>query len=289
MQAFDTNQWALRLLDAEGVKTLVSWAAAEGWDPGLFDAEVFYHTDPEGFYGYFLGDEMIGGGSLVSYQGDFGFMGFFIVLPQYRAQGIGKEIWFARRNLLLSRLKSGAPIGMDGVVAMQDFYRKGGFKLAFKDIRYRRKAEAFPVAAQIRPLDSEDMQAVSSLDKECFGYPRDAFLHQWLSMPNAKALVYRDKQQLEGYAVLRKTVSGYKIGPLFASRYDVGEALYRACLTLAAGADVFLDVPESNPAAKMLVEEYKADAVFECARMYYGAAPVLPWHKVYGITSFELG
>ncbi len=289
MQVFDTNQRTLRLLDAEGVKTLVSWAAAEGWDPGLFDAEVFYHTDPEGFYGYFLGDEMIGGGSLVSYQGDFGFMGFFIVLPQYRAQGIGKEIWFARRNLLLSRLKGGAPIGMDGVVAMQEFYSQGGFSLAFKDIRYRRKGEAFPVAAQIRPLDSADMQAVFSLDKACFGYPRDAFLHQWLSMPNAKAFVYRDKQQLEGYAVLRKTGSGYKIGPLFASRFDVGEVLYRACLTEASGADVFLDVPDSNPAAKKLVEEYKADAVFECARMYYGAAPALPWHKIFGITSFELG
>ena len=229
---------------------------------------------------------MIGGGSLVSYQGDFGFMGFFIVLPQYRAQGIGKEIWFARRNLLLSRLKDGAPIGMDGVVAMQDFYRQGGFKLAFKDIRYCRKGEAFPVAARIYPLEPADMQEVFTLDRECFGFPRDAFLDRWLTMPNAKAIVFRDNQ-LEGYAVMRKTGSGYKIGPLFASRYVAGEALYRACLTEAAGADVFLDVPESNPAAKKLVEEYQADAVFECARMYYGTTPALPWPKVYGITSFE--
>jgi hypothetical protein len=88
---------------------------------------------------------------------------------------------------------------------------------------------------------------------------------------------------------MRKTGLGYKIGPLFASRYDAAEALYQACLNEAGEAEVFLDVPESNPAAGKLVEKYQAAAVFECARMYYGVPPALPWHKVYGITSFELG
>ena len=41
----------LELLDLAGVKTLVSWAASEGWNPGPHDAKVFYNTDPHGFYG----------------------------------------------------------------------------------------------------------------------------------------------------------------------------------------------------------------------------------------------
>jgi hypothetical protein len=28
---------------------------------------------------------------------------------------------------------------------------------------------------------------------------------------------------------------------------------------------------------------------FETARMYAGAIPVLPWSRIYGISSFELG
>ena len=69
-------------LNLEGLKTLVTWAKSEGWNPGIYDADLFYATDPEGFYGYFYQDTLIAGGSIVSYNGEFGFMGFFIVKPE---------------------------------------------------------------------------------------------------------------------------------------------------------------------------------------------------------------
>ncbi|MEZ5135477.1 MAG: hypothetical protein R2699_10590 [Acidimicrobiales bacterium] len=47
---------------------LVAWAAGEGWN-GLDDAEVFWTTDPDGFVAAAIGDELIGGGSIVSYDG----------------------------------------------------------------------------------------------------------------------------------------------------------------------------------------------------------------------------
>ena len=72
-------------LDLNGVKTLVSWAKAEGWNPGPHDAEVFFATDPDGYYGYYQNGKMIAGGSVVSYNNEFGFMGFFIVKPEYRS------------------------------------------------------------------------------------------------------------------------------------------------------------------------------------------------------------
>ena len=31
------------------VDELVGWAAREGWNPGLRDAEIFWATDPEAF------------------------------------------------------------------------------------------------------------------------------------------------------------------------------------------------------------------------------------------------
>ena len=47
--------------------------------------------------------------------------GLFIVKPEYRAMGIGRKLWYQRRDLLISRLHNNASIGMDGVVAMQPF------------------------------------------------------------------------------------------------------------------------------------------------------------------------
>ena len=112
---------AFRKLTFPEFETLVDWAAKEGWNPGLHDAELFYKTDPEGFYGYFEQNTMVGGGSIVSYNGELGFMGFFIVHPEYRAKGIGNGLWLLRRDMLLKRLQPTAAIGMDGVVSMQPF------------------------------------------------------------------------------------------------------------------------------------------------------------------------
>ncbi len=144
----------------EEFKTLVHWAALEGWNPGLQDAAIFWATDPQGFYGYFEGDKLIGGGSIVSYDGQFGFMGFFIVHPDYRAKGLGRTLWQQRRDALLSRLQKDAAIGMDGVVAMQPFYQKGGFTIAYRDERYEKTGSAYPIHPLVQMVTENDFEAM---------------------------------------------------------------------------------------------------------------------------------
>ena len=39
-----------RTMMREEVSTAVAWAASEGWNPGLADAECFFTADPEGFF-----------------------------------------------------------------------------------------------------------------------------------------------------------------------------------------------------------------------------------------------
>lgn len=277
-----------RLAFAE-LEVLVQWAAQEGWNPGLDDAELFWHTDPEGFYGYFEGDCMIGGGSIVSYDGLFGFMGFFIVHPDYRAHGIGRSLWMERRTTLLNRLQVGAAIGMDGVMAMQGFYQKGGFQIAFRDERYVRLGASFEPNPHIRRITEADYETVAKMDTACFGVPRDAFLRPWLFAPHAQSFCYSDAMGLQGYAVVRKCQEGYKIGPLFAESTAVARALYEACLNAAPGESVYLDIPTTHEGALQLVADYGATYVFECARMYYGTPPETKAAAVFGISSFELG
>jgi len=276
-------------LDYEGLKTLVAWAQEEGWNPGPHDAEAFWAADPDGFVGCFLNGELIGGGSIVSYNGHFGFMGFFIVKPEYRAEGIGRQLWYQRRDMLLARLRPGAPIGMDGVPAMQPFYTKGGFTIAFRNERYETTGRPCQVDEHISPVADEDIPALLVYDRECFGYDRRQFMLPWLRLPGNHTFKYMHDGELKGFAILRKAGTGYKIGPLFARDAAIADALYLACHNAVPGQQLYIDIPVANTAAQQMVQRHNATYVFECARMYYGTPSALPVQQIFGITSFELG
>ncbi len=216
-------------------------------------------------------------------------MGFFIVLPEFRSSGIGRKLWYQRRDTLLARLKTGAAIGMDGVVAMQPFYKKGGFEIAYRDERHKKTGMAFAIDNRVSAINEEDSQPILAYDRACFGFDRPKFMRPWLTQPHAKAFKFTENDIVKGFAVLRKTCKGYKIGPLFADDAEIAEELYKACLNAAIGEPVFIDIPVANRAAVALVKKYEATYVFECARMYLGKVPDNNIEKVFGVTTFELG
>jgi GNAT superfamily N-acetyltransferase len=279
----------LKKLGPEGVKTLVQWAQEEGWNPGPHDADVFWATDPEGYYGYYQDDTLIAGGAIISYNKAYGFMGLFIVHPEYRNRGTGRELWYQRRDLLISRLKKGAPIGMDGVVAMQPFYEQGGFTIAFRDVRYEKTGIPCSVDARVVPIRPATLPAVMDYDEKCFGFPRPQFMKPWLTLPENKNFSFLEHNRLRGFSIVRKANTGYKIGPLFADNQQIAEELYKAALNAVPGEPVFLDIPLINQDAADLMNRFQANPVFECARMYYGKPPAHNTNHIFGITTFELG
>ncbi|MEQ8718540.1 MAG: GNAT family N-acetyltransferase [Acidimicrobiales bacterium] len=271
---------------------LVEWAAAEGWNPGLGDADVFWDTDPAGFIAAELDGEMIGGGSIVSYGGRFGFMGFFIIHPDHRGAGLGRELWSARRQLLLDRLDPGAPIGMDGVFAMQSFYEEGGFRLLHRDIRYegpaptgggRRAAIGLVDAAEV------DFADLDAYDRRHFPAPRPRFLERWISQPGGNAVAALTGGRIAGYGVARPCRVGHKIGPLFADDAEIAADLFYSLCGRLDGGRVQIDVPECNPAGSALVQRHGFTEVFGCARMVLGPTPELPRGEIFAVTTFELG
>jgi len=128
---------------------LVGWAAREGWNPGLNDAELFWATDPEAFIASDLDGEMIGAGAITSYGGEFGFMGFFIVRPEFRSKGLGNTLWHARRERLIERLRRGATIGMDGLCWGSDYpHTESTFPRSRQIMTERLRDAAVPQAEQ---------------------------------------------------------------------------------------------------------------------------------------------
>ena len=280
------TDYVIRTMSRHQIDIAVDWAAAEGWNPGLYDAECFYTADPEGFLVGQLNDEPIATISIVKYGDSFGFLGFYIVKPAYRGQGYGIPIWDAG----LQRL-AGRNIGLDGVVAQQGNYEKSGFKIAYRNIRYEGAGGGRPPEyANIVDLSRVPFDVVAAYDRPFFPDSRCQFLKAWLDQPGSVALGIVQDEKLLGYGMVRACRLGHKIGPLFADDFELAESLFLALRSnVAPGRPIYLDTPEVNKNAVRLAEKHNMKLVFETARMYKGVFPDLPFDRLFGVTTFELG
>ncbi|MEX3936256.1 GNAT family N-acetyltransferase [Paraburkholderia phymatum] len=275
----------VRTMTADEVDRVIEWAAIEGWNPGPHDARCFRAADPNGFFVGVLRGEPVGSISAVAYDARFGFIGLYIVKPEFRGKGLGLRIWQHGIAYLGER-----NIGLDGVVAQQPNYRKSGFALAYRNIRFQGIAEA-GIAGSAALLDAHalPLDQLSAYDRRFFPAPRDSFLREWIGQPDAVALADVVDGQMRGFGVLRRCREGRKLGPLFADDAQIAETLFTALVARCPGETVTLDVPEPNPAAVALAVRHGMTSVFETARMYTKEAPDIPLAEVFGVTSFELG
>jgi len=135
--------------------------------------------------------------------------------------GYGIQIW----NAGLAYLR-GRTIGLDGVVAQQDNYRKSGFTLAYKNVRYQGTGGgAFPQDPTIVPLATIPFDAICTYDTPFFPDERRQFLRRWINLPNSTSFGILRSGELAGYGVMRICRSGYKVGPLFADNQELAEPL----------------------------------------------------------------
>jgi GNAT superfamily N-acetyltransferase len=277
---------SIKNMSRSELDTVIAWAAAEGWNPGINDAECFYAADPNGFFMAFDKDENpLGAVSAVAYDESFGFIGLYIVRPEYRGHMVGPLLWRKAMEYLGTRNS-----GLDGVEKKVKNYEARGFKLAYRNIRYE-GVKNFP--AGLKPGVAEfngksDMLVL--FDRKFFPAKRDKFLDKWMNAPDSKTFYFHENSSIKAYGVIRKCLEGFKIGPLFAEEYDYAEAVMLALLSgIPDNSKFYLDIPELNENSVRLVSGYNMKSVFGTVRMYNKNFPELPVGKIYGITSFELG
>ena len=277
--------YKIRRMRADEVKIAIDWAAKEGWNPGIHDAETFYVTDPKGFFVGEINNEAIAVGSAVVYDEHFAFCGLYIVKPEYRGKGYGMELTHARLQYVGPR-----NAGIDGVVENISIYERIGYRLAYHNVRYLGTAidTGFDTKA-IYSLSKVPFSDIETYDKQCFPAPRSNFLQAWITQDDALALGFVSNGQLQGYGVRRRCFKGHKIGPLFADNPRIAEQLFLALQQGISGDDIIIDIAEINPAAEKLVLNHKMKPVFSTGRMYLQGQPELAYEKLFGITTFELG
>ena len=284
-----TDGLHIRPMRPDEISIAVDWAAAEGWNPGHADAACFATVDPQGFLIGELDGEPAATVSCVNYGASFAFLGFYIVRADLRGRGYGLRIWDAAIAHAGPRV-----IGLDGVVAQQQNYRKSGFELAYANIRYGGivappDTPRAQVNAQVVALTEIPLADVKAYDATVFPAARAAFLRAWIGAPGhvGRALV-RDGR-LAGWGVIRPCRKGRKIGPLVADDRAAAEIVLSALRAGTDSGEIFLDVPGINRDAVSLAQDLGLAPVFETARMYTGAIPPLRLERIFGVTTFELG
>lgn len=279
-------RYITRTMSLDEVPLAIEWAAQEGWNPGLHDAETFPAADRQGFFVGALEGEPVASISVVKYEPGFAFLGLYIVRPEWRGRGLGWALW---QHGMASA--SGRQVGLDGVVEQQPNYRKSGFELAWRNVRHEgRGGASAPDDARVVDLAAVPFDAVCAYDNAYFPAERTSFLRAWLTQPDAAARGWVEDGRLQGYGLIRRCRSGWKIGPLFAEREHIAECLFLAlCARASVEEPVYLDLPEANAAAVALAKRHHMRMVFETARMYTGQPPAVNMRGLYGVTTFELG
>ncbi|MVO85077.1 GNAT family N-acetyltransferase [Streptomyces sp. p1417] len=269
-------------------RLVTDWAAQEGWNPGYGDAAAFFAQDPAGFFVGRVDGEPVSAISVVTYDAAYAFLGFYLVRTDVRGHGHGIATWRAALAHAGDRV-----VGLDGVPAQQDNYRRSGFERAHGNVRYvgpaGQQGAASGHSGHIRPVAEVDPAAVAAYDSSCCPADRPRFLDAWLKAPGHRALASVTDGRVTGYGVLRPALDGPRVGPLFADTRADAEALLDALAAGTGGTPVAMDVPETNARAVALAEARGMKPTFATARMYTGPVREFAQDKVFGVTTLELG
>ncbi|MER7314571.1 MULTISPECIES: GNAT family N-acetyltransferase [Streptomyces] len=272
---------------ADDITMLGDWAHDEGWNPGLDDGHAFFGADPHGFLIGRLDGEPVTSVSVVRYGGSFGFLGFYLTRPSLRGRGYGLRTWQAGTARLAGRV-----VGLDGVPAQQDNYRRSGFRRAWGNARYEGVVPAGitpPAGVTLTDARALPFVRLAAYDRRFFPEPRDSFLAPWITAPRRTALAALQDGEVAGFAVLRACREASRIGPVHADSPEVAATLVSALASKTPDVPVAIDVPDVNPAAVRLAEQLGLTPSFDTARMYTGPVPEFDRAGVFGITSLELG
>jgi hypothetical protein len=277
--------FTVRTMRLDEVDLIRTWANDEGWNPGLHDGPCFFATDPAGFFVGEVGGQPVACISCVGYDDTFGFLGQYIVKPEFRGLGYGVRIWEAGMAHLGTR-----NVGLDGVLAQRENYERSGFVFAHHHIRYGgtgggRRPDGIIDLAEV-PFED-----VLAYDRSCFPAPRAAFLRGWLTLPESVALGSVREGRLAGFGAVRRSADGYKIGPLFADDHAAAMSVLEGLMAEIGNTPFCLDAPEEseNPAASELIRHFGGKELFRTARMYTRGRPPVDRARIFGITTMELG
>ncbi|WP_328460380.1 GNAT family N-acetyltransferase [Actinoplanes sp. NBC_00393] len=280
------GEFAVSTASVDDMRLIAQWARDEDWHPGDGDENVFFPTDPGGFLVGRLDGQPVSSIAAVRYGTGHGFIGLYLTVPEFRGRGYGFRTWQAGMERL-----AGRNIGLDGVVAQQENYRKSGFRPAWTTTRFEGVLAGAETAAGLRVVEARELPftLLTAYDRRFFPAGRDAFLALWITGSGRHGVAAIRDGAVVGFGVRRSAGDADRIGPLFADDAAAAEALL-AGLSTEYEMPVLIDVPETSPDAAKLLERLGLAPIWDTARMYTAGTPEeVDLSGVFAVTSLEMG
>jgi ribosomal protein S18 acetylase RimI-like enzyme len=141
---------------------------------------------------------------------EFGFIGELIVVEAARGRGIGRRLLEHTIGYLQAR--GAQTIFLDGVPAAVSLYERVGFRRVCRSLRFygHLPGKSHP---HVRPMCTEDLDAVSALDQGAFGADRCFSLERRLALYPELGRVLEHESEIRGFILGRRAPGRVSAGP----------------------------------------------------------------------------
>ena len=294
-----TNLLTIRPLCDSDIDFVTEISKLEGFAPGIGDLGIYQNTDTQGLWVGWLNNNPIGCIAGVRYNEDYGFLGLFLVIEEYRGRGFGLQLW----KKALDHLKDLPCVGLEAAPERIVDYSKWGFTVSSKTTRWQWLGDGKLLEVSISKDDlnqfsfvegsSIPSNAVEKFDEKRETTPRPHFLSDWLKHPAGKVIAVIDREGVcHGFGRIRPCLlrdgKGWRIGPLMADKPKLIKILLKKLIDSHPGL-IIIDSPGLNQYASKLFKDLGFKSESETFRMYRGYQPPVSMNDVYGLACLELG
>ena len=271
----------------------------EGFAPGVGDLGIYQNTDKQGLWVGWLNDKPIGCIAGVRYNQNYGFLGLFLVIEEYRGRGFGLQLW----KKALNHLSDIPCVGLEAAPERITDYSKWGFTISSRTTRWQWLGDGKLHEENSWNYDLNDFifvegdsiprDAVEKFDEKRETTPRPHFLSDWLNHPAGKVIAVTDKENVcHGFGRIRPCLlqdgDGWRIGPLMADSPKLLKILLKKLIDSHPGL-IIIDAPGLNNYASEVFKQLGFQSKSETFRMYKGYQPPVSMNDVYGLACLELG
>ena len=287
-----------RAISLDDLQWVLKRTTEESWMTGAKDAECYFSAGlTNDFFIGELNGERISCIGMVRHGNSLAFVGFFVVVEQFRGKGYGLKTWKAA----FADISEECEVQLVAVLDMQDRYEKIGFQPGWIVTRFKFSATRALESLSSCRTDVRIFSAKKANFEELFTYSVDmmvssqtckSVLASWLSYAQESSWVaVNDEGKIVGYLIMSKTSrfpeEGYRVAPFFASSAVIAQSLLKTAVEFAIPNKpefIFLDAtPDLNSDSLNLMEEVGADRVVDYIFMGTKGIPKLAHEKVFGM------
>ena len=281
----NTAPATIRGLEASDGAFIRGLIARQGWNGGRHDVETFATADPGAWLVAEVDGRPVGVTLATRWNDAFGWIGVYLVDPDFRGRGIGLALFGAALDRLEPR-----SVGLDGDPRQQDNYRRSGFVDVHGNTRWYGPAGVWSETGEVVPPSDVPFDALVAIDAQALGSERPSLLRAWIDQPEAVSVAAVRGGHVVGFATARPASDGWKVGPVHALDADVAATVIAGAVAhLAPETTCWLDTPDPNTAAADLLRAHGYEAAPTSGLMVRGTPPPADLGISFAITAHEVG